>query len=398
MANRARLGSALAAVIAAIAPAITGAGPVIAEPTLEPISQVSFEDGSHQEFARIGGRDYAFVATGTTQGTADLRVIDVTTPERPRVVAKIPCGTYQGHIQLSHDKKTLILGLDTPSLGACMPAGMMGFATVDISDPTHPRPVGYASIPRGSHSTAAHPTKPIVYNGDGFPEAPGEMQIWLIKDPSRPKLVSTLATGEHSPHDLSFSHDGRMAALASVTSLKLLDTSDPLNPKIEFVTQCPGCVHTHEARFTPDGTGLVVNDEFLTGPNPCPGGALYFYEIVETPAGRSLELTGEYVPNQIVLDPRSQVAFCTPHVFDISDDGTKIAASWHRGGVHYLDISETNGAAFGTMAPAGGVKEIASYFPDGDSFSAKFHRGPYIYLVDSRRGFEILRVNGPAQP
>jgi hypothetical protein len=393
---RTNLGALVVALLAVAGPSASSlAAP--AEPgsaKLEPVALIPFKNGSHQVFAQIHGRDYAFVATGVTDTNGELRVIDVTQPTKPKVVAKIPCGTYQGHLQLSADKKTLILGVDTPSLGACVPAGEMGFATVDISNPKKPRPIGYAPMARGSHTTATHPTKPFVYNGQGFPEAPGEMEIWSIANPAKPKLVNTFKTGEHSPHDLSFNADGTLAALASVSSLKLLDTTDPANPTIEFVTQCPGCQHTHEARFTPDGAHLVVNDEALSGPYPCPGAALHIYEVVELPSGsHALRLEGEYYPGEVGTDANSQVGFCTSHVFDISAEGTKIAASWHSDGIRYLDISQTTGATFGTMAPAGGVVELASYTPpNSDMFSAKFNRGPYIYAVDIQRGFEVLRI------
>ena len=176
--------------------------------------------------------------------------------------------------------------------------------------------------------------------------------------------------------------------------MKLLDTSDPVNPTIEFVTQCPGCVHTHEARFTPDGTKLVVNDEFVAGPNPCPGAALYFYDVVDAPTGTALVMTGAYFPSDLIVNGNAEATFCTAHVFDISDDGTKIAASWHGAGVRYLDIEATSGFTFGALAATpGGVQEEGSYLaPNSDAFSAKFHKGPYIYVVDVLRGFEVLKI------
>jgi hypothetical protein len=270
----------------------------------------------------------------------------------------------------------------------------MGFATIDVSDPRKPEPVGFTEISRGSHSAAAHPTKPLVYNGDGFPEVPGEMQIWSIKDPSRPKLVTTVNTGEHSPHDLAFNADGSTLATANVSSLKLYDTTDPQQPALEFVTQCPGCQHTHETRFTPDGKRLVANDESVNPFSPCPGGALYFYDVLDSPQGHALSLTGTYTPSDVGFTSTSRVGFCTAHVFDISADGTKVAASWHYAGLRYVDISKTNGATWGSHAsPPDGAKELGWWVhPEGDTFSAKFHRGPYIYTMDSERGFEIFRI------
>ncbi|MDQ3982127.1 MAG: hypothetical protein M3271_05545 [Actinomycetota bacterium] len=386
----------LCALVAAVAAPAASRGVEQAEGYgLEPVALVPFEDGSHLELSTIGGRDYAFVTTAVrSDSDVELRVIDVTSPEKPRVVARLGCGDFQGNVQISHDRKTLILGIDAPAdAGSCFPPGEMGFLTIDIRNPRKPRPIGYALNENGSHSTAAHPTKPFVYNGEGFPDAPGRVQIWSIENPAKPELVGTFDTGEHSAHDLSFSRDGKMAALASVTSLKLLDTTDPADPKIEFVTQCPGCIHTHEARFTPDGKRLVVNDEFVSDPSACPGAALYFYDVVDLPSGHGLQLTGEYYPEDLVVNGNDEVTFCTSHVFGISPDGTKLAAAWHGAGVRYLDISEATGVTVGKQGTPGGVRELGSYLADGgDTFSAKMHRGPYVYSVDSNRGFEVLRV------
>ena len=46
-------------------------------------------------------------------------MIDITNPMKPKVAALLPCGLYQGDVQISHDGRTLILGADTgvaPSL------------------------------------------------------------------------------------------------------------------------------------------------------------------------------------------------------------------------------------------------------------------------------------------
>lgn len=274
-----------------------------------------------------------------------------------------------------------------------MPAGLMGFITVDISNPTRPRPVGYAEIERGSHSLAAHPTKPYVYNGDGFPEAPGEMQVWSIKDPSKPNLVTTIDTGVHSPHDLAFSRDGSMLATANAVDLHLMDTRDPKNPSIVHTTQCPGCVHTHEARFTPDGQRLIVNDEHPN--NVCPGGALYFYDLEKAGSDYGLELTGTYTIGEVGPNAAGEVVTkCTPHIFDISGDGTKVATTWHQGGIRYLDISRSGGVTVGMLALVpGGPQELGAYTSErGFAFSAKFHKGPYIYVVDTNLGFQVFEI------
>ena len=326
-------------------------------------------------------------------GAGTLRVIDITAPEKPRVVGDLACGGNQGNVQLSHDLKTLVIGLDSPSDGACMPAGLMGFITVDISNPTKPRAIGYAEEPDGSHSLAAHPKKPFVYNGEGFPDAPGRMQVWSIANPDKPKLVRTVDTGAHSPHDLAFNRTGSMMATANAVNFHLMDTRNPADPKIVHTTQCPGCVHTHEARFTPDGKRLIVNDEYPAA--VCPGGFIYFYDIVEVAGSPSLELTGSYTASEVVTNADSDAGTkCTPHIFDISSDGTKMAATWHQGGIKYLDISKTSGHTVGphTIVP-GGPKELGWYLSeDSFAFSAKLHKGPYIYVVDGNIGFQVFKI------
>ncbi|MDP9069668.1 MAG: hypothetical protein M3N53_15195 [Actinomycetota bacterium] len=357
---------------------------------LKPIAMIPFENGTHLEVTTIKGRDYAF-ATDVDPGS--LRVIDVTVPQKPRVVAKLRCGGFQGNVQISHDKKTLLIGLDAPSKGGCMPVGQMGFVTIDISKPSKPRPVGYATIERGSHSLATHPSKPYVYNGEGFPETSGEMQVWSIADPARPKLVTTLDTGAHSPHDLAFNKDGSMAATANVVNFHVLDTTNPVDPKIVATSQCPGCLHTHEARFTPDGKKVIVNDEYPAAPT-CPTGGLYFYDLSRD---HQLTLTGAYLQGEKGANANNEAGFCTPHVFDISEDGMKLATSWHTAGIKYLDISDTSGITVGAeQVVPGGPKELGWYANrGGDAFTAKLHEGPYIYTVDVRLGFQIFKIDRP---
>ena len=358
---------------------------------LELVAEIPLGSGSHLETVTIGGREYAFVSD--IEGLGELHTIDITDPEKPRIKATIPCNGNQGNVQISHDKKTLVIGIDARSSGGCVPMGKMGFVTVDISDPVRPRVLGFAENTKGSHSLAAHPTKPFVYNGEGFPEAPGAMQVWSIKNPAKPKLVKTVDTGIHSPHDLAFNKSGTMMATANAVNLHLMDTRDPSDPKIVHTTQCPGCLHTHEARFTPDGKRLIVNDEYPAA--ACPGGGIYFYDIVGTEGAESLELTGAYTIEDLVINASSAATTkCTPHIFDISADGTKMAATWHEGGLRYLDIGETAGVTVGphTVVPGGPV-QLGWYLSDGAyTFSAKLHKGPYIFVVDSNIGFQVFKI------
>ena len=370
---------------------------------LELVATVPYEEGTHLVQATIKGREYMFAASQSRSAVAKLRVIDITIPPKPKLVAEIDCGHFQGNLQLSADKKTLILGMDGSAVGgSCSPQPNEGFATIDISDPTDPRPVGFASIPGGSHSTAAHPTKPLVYNApEGSPvpdrRAAPVLEIWSIANPAKPKLINSVPLpGVHSPHDISFSKDGSMAGLANISTFHLVDSRDAGNPVVGYTGQCPGCQHSHEARFTPDGKTLVVNDESMVGSGyPCPGGALYFYDIGGEPGARTVELAGTYAPDDIGVNAAGAPGFCTGHVFDISSDGKRLATSWHSGGIRYLDISSHTGYTLGTTwsSSPDAVREIGSYATaTGDYFATKLHKGPYVYATDMTEGFQVFKI------
>ena len=122
---------------------------------------------------------------------------------------------------------------------------------------------------------------------------------------------------------------------------------------------------------------------------------MYFYDLTISDGAAEAALTGTYSIGEVGATATTEAGFCTPHVFDISRDGTKVAASWHAAGVRYLDITNRQGATVGADPPAGteGVRELGSYTSEGgDSFSAKFLRGPYIYSVDIPTGLQIFKV------
>jgi hypothetical protein len=393
---------------AVIAGMITGAStvPAGAKRTAQPlkgegaglkiIANIPYSSGSDMEFTTIKGRDYAFTGSfASVQDGGGLHVIDVTNPEKVKEVAWLKCPVYQNDIQISHDNKTVIMAADSAGgPDGCLSIGKAGFMTVDVRNPKKPKPIGFAEIPRGSHNTTAHPKKPYVYNSDSDVGNPrGEIQVWSIKNPAKPKLVNTVQALGHSPHDISFNSKGTQAVTAGVDNIELYDTTDPENPTLQITFQCPGCSITHDAKFTPDDAGLIIGDEGGGGgAYPCPGGALYFYQLQ---GGIIPVLTGIYEPDEIALarDDQGGPGACTSHVFDISDDGTKVSISWYTAGTRYLDITGMTGAAFGDAGDTGGIKELGYFMPDGgNSWSSKFYKGNYIYSNDINRGFDVFKI------
>ena len=373
---------------------------------LDPVAKVEYSDGMHLAVTRIKGRDYVFASAATVTPGGGIRVLDVTNPARPNVVATIPCSGGQGFLDISHDGRTLIVGEGRPHpVDPCMPAEAIGFYNIDISNPRKPKPIGYALGERAGHHLDAHPTKPFVYVAHGDPALTsaahlGSYEVWSIANPAKPKLVTTAkVTGYHGPHDFAFNADGTRAVASSMTAIQVLDTSDPTNPKELEVLQCPGCSHNHEAHFTPDQKHVVVSDETTGGiASPCPLGALYFYEwSVEGP--EHMTLVGEWQPAEAGTPSGAptNAPLCTTHVFGISADGTKIAASWHNAGVRVIDISEMAGVGIGDQGP--GAKELGWHVePGADAWSAKFDRtGRYVFVNDANLGFQVYRLNATAR-
>lgn len=359
---------------------------------LELVANIEYPGGSDMEFLTRKGRDYAI--TGAYGETGAMRVIDVTKPERPKLVATLNCNLAQNDVQISADQKTVLLSSDgVGSADACLGVGKRGFMTVDITNIKAPKPIGYAENPAGSHNTTAHPTKPYVYNSSSG-ETPGVVHIWSIKNPKKPELVSTYtALGTSAPHDISFNEDGSRALLAGGgKSVELLNTSDPEKPVMLAKTMCPDCSLSHDAKFTPDGRHVIIGDEANGGGTfACPGGALHFYELQGTETQPVFVLIGAYEPNEIVFAQGTTLTSCTSHVMDVSDDGTHLTLGWYGAGTRYLDITNMTGVTIGDQG--NGVKEAGWFIPvNGDSWASKFYKGPYIYSNDIHRGFDVYKI------
>ena len=306
--------------------------------------------GTDAEVRKINGRDYVFATSRSPLAEGGgVHVIDVTNPAKAKVVATVPCVVSQGDLQTSHDMKTLMLAHDSAGgPESCTGLGKVGFITIDIRNPLKPKVLGHADT-NGSHNITAHPTKPYVYNSTSKLAPPGDIQIWSIKNPAKPVLVNTVRSLPHAPHDISFDKKGNYAVTAAISHFDIFDTSDPENPSLVYSSQCPGCSITHDAKFTPDGKHVLIGDEGGGGGTyVCPGGAWYVYDFTVPPVP---VLTGVYEPNEFVTSrsfegqpgPGNLPNGCTSHVFDISDDSTKIAISWYTVGTRYLDITSAIG-------------------------------------------------------
>lgn len=351
--------------------------------------------GTDHENVEFGNKTYAFATSRCSLAEGGgVYVIDITNPPQAHVVAVVPCVVSQGDIQVSYDKKTLLLGHDSAGgPEACTGLGVTGFLTIDISNPVKPKVVGHATGD-GAHNMTAHPTKPIVYvsNSGLVPGARSRIQIWSIKNPAKPELLGEVKSLPHAPHDISFNKKGTMAVTAAISHFDIWDTSDPVHPTILYESQCPGCSITHDAKFTPDDKHILIGDEGGGGgAYACPGGAFYVYDFSAPPVP---VLTGIYEPAEFIVNHDGAVGSCTSHVFEISRDSTKVAISWYSLGTRYLDISAAIGVTVGSARDPEGMKECGWFHPEGGvTWSSKFSTDEkYITSNDEDRGFDIFKI------
>jgi hypothetical protein len=361
---------------------------------LKLIKNIPIGTGTDHENVEFGKKTYSFATSRSPLAEGGgVHVIDITDPTKAKVVATIPCVVSQGDVQISHDKKTLLLGHD--SMGgpeACTGVGVVGFLTIDISNPLKPKVLGHATGD-AAHNVTAHPTKPYVYVSKSLagPTAP-RVQIWSIKNPAKPEAVGVFPSLPTNPHDVSFNKKGDLAVTAAISHFAIYDTSDPEAPTLLFETQCPGCTITHDAKFTPDDSHILIGDEGGGGGTyPCPGGAWYVYDFSAPPVP---VLTGIYEPANFVANEEGGTGGCTSHVFEISKDSTKIAISWYHLGTRYLDITSAIGVTVGNTGPPTGIIECGWYVPEGaNSWSSKFSTDErYITSNDINRGFDIYKI------
>lgn len=351
--------------------------------------------GTDHENIEFGKKTYTFaMSVCPVADGGGLYVIDTTVPPKAKIVGYLPCSVSQGDVQVSADKKTLLIGHDSAGgPDACTGLGKVGFITVDITNPTKPKAIGHATGD-GAHNVTAHPKKPYVYvsNSALVPGTSSHIQIWSIKNPAKPELVNQFDSLPHAPHDISFNKKGTKIVTAAITHWDIFNTEDPENPVLEWTGQCPGCSITHDAKFTPDDKHILIGDEGGGGgAYACPGGAWYVYDYATAPVPI---LTGIYEPANFITNQEGAVDSCTSHVFEISDDSTKIAISWYTLGTRYLDITTAVGLTVGATRTPTGITECGWFVPEGgSSWSSKFSTDQkYITSNDINRGFDIYKI------
>jgi hypothetical protein len=425
-----------AGAVAALLPATAQAGAgqqlpaVAASKNLEMVATIPFKAGTDLEFFSRELTSYRvadgsvvdsdvpverhFAMVGNQQSGA--KIVDITDPEKPYQVSEVRnCTVGQGDIQVTKDGMVAAIAWQTS--GSCKTEAnkklTRGSVLVDLSDVYAPKVVGGAPDRDGAHNNTIHPSGNYLYiSTSGIAETAARVPIYNISDPANPTLVQIWSSPGNSPHDVRFSDDGTRAYLAGISQYRILDTTDPEAPKLISTIVPPGGSIGHDTLVTPDKAFLFLGDEAGGGGTfPCPGGAIYVYDIRNDAAPVLLGLAeagGGPVTDRQIDEPGagSVRGGCTAHVMDLNPDKQSLTLGWYTLGTRTFDFSALYNAdgkpkvgpalAYGFAGV--GIVEDSYIVPEGgNTWSAKqYHKVPgYIFSDDINLGLYVSKITTP---
>lgn len=397
---------------------IPGAGGTDLQFFSRDLSEFEAADGTMTSAPKVKGQKGPRTATRhfAMVGNQDsgAKIVDITDPEAPYTVADLGdqgCVVGQGDIQVTQDGMLASIAFQTD--GGCTLAdgteATYGSILVDLSDPYAPVPVGNATDPDGAHNNTIHPSGDYLYiSTSGITETTARVPVYDISDPTNPVLVTEFQAPGNSPHDIVFNDAGDRAYMAGISQNRIVDTSNPADPQLITTIVTPGESIGHDAVVSPDGAFLFLGDEGGGGlPYPCPGGAVYTYDIrdenVPILLGASYADVGPVTNNQTGELDGAGVGACTAHVMDLNPDGTSFTLGWYTAGTRTFDFSalyDANGEprtlsaiAFGPTGTA--VTQSGYIVPeDADTWSAKQYAPVpgYIFSDDQNLGLYVTRI------
>jgi hypothetical protein len=424
---------ALAALTAAMLLAL--AAPALAHPT-RPVGPTLPADLTHASTDNVEylGRfpEHAGTAGGRLSEDGErfyltdprgVFIYDVTTPEAPALLGSVPLyqqGLSVALAQEDPDTDSEILVVD----GATTPFGTAALHVIDVSDPTDPKVAGSTGVTdhtwtcvsgeRGGEQVGCA----YVYGRTGH--------IVDITDIANPTRVGSwrdaIGTrgGEGYVHDLTEIRPGLV--MTAGLRAALLDTSDPAKPielsRIDFDPNRFTQFGYHSVEWMTHGEDDTLDPFVVLGTEVAPPGrtnlagsdcehensvievwdaseivaAMDLYEVDGDPSvfdGATWTRTDTYDASGRGLfvqgNAPGHVLYCA-HWMDIHPDfdaGGLLTISYYDRGTRFVEVDE-----------AGKMSEIGWMVPaEGYSGSSRWITDEIVYVMDYRRGMEVLRVD-----
>lgn len=277
-----------------------------------------------------------------------------------------------------------------------------GVRIFDIARPRQPKLVAALEVDCGSHTHTLLPDGDKLYLYiHSYPLVSGVGPACNLANhrknfiaqvnldaPAKTKVVGSLDVSP-SPgcHDVTFYPKIGLAAAACLTESQVWDIKNPVKPEIVSRIRSPFILH-HSAGFSWDGKTMLIGDEHAgaaagTGCAPgdpeSPVGAMWFYDISDPAAPREVGHFGP--PRMAIPDSPNEVIrhSCTNHNFAVlpmkNPKKQIVSTSWYAAGISVIDFSD----------PAN-PEEMAYYVPDyggekPDTWAAYWYNGR-IYTND----------------
>lgn len=431
---------------AAAAPAPGGGLATARDPRFEqltenvsPAAHVPFEQGTDMQFQRREGphrrarvvvpgpRDYVFLgsdasefasAGGTTPADGvGFRVVDVTNPRAPQVLAQVACTGHTGDVAVYEnlllqpiEREAPFYGFEgAPSNTGCSRthdpqglnvSGAAGVRVFDISDPARPVLVRFVKAAEfgggGVHNVTVVPWAGLAYLSTFTLFTPSPRLVYLdLRKPRFPVTVlpmrSITPNAVNECHDIALDPARRLMFCGAFEQGHIWDGADPRRPRHITTMTNDGIFHYHDMKLAPDGrtlviaaeqTGpdeIVVTQEVGAGGNSCVGdrrsAALWFYDLGSPAAPR---LLGTFAPRT----PMPTKGMCTSHLFSFIPGSDRLVTSWMDGGGFVVDYGRLPGLrGAGTPTPFSVADEQAWFLPVGATFWSAYYWHGKLYAL-----------------
>ena len=371
--------------------------------------------------------DLAFWGDLAYAGSYDgFRIIDISDPRAPEVLAEVRCRTRQGDISVWDG--LVFLSTDTPTSDAGCAEGshdttagargaFEGIRVFDARDTANVRLVASVRTDCGSHTHSLYPdpgagrvllyvsSYPAVETSLGPNCRPPFGRFSVVEVPlSRPDLASVAAevplpgtplyewgnvpgfTPGRGCHDIQVFVEMELAAAACMGEGQLWDLSDPVHPRITTHIDNPAIAFWHSAAFTWDGRYVVFGDERFSDQDceSSTAGAVWIYDL-DDPRD---PITSFQVPRPQPTDFERGL-YCTAHNFNFVPvpDRYLMVSAWYQAGTTVIDMTDVTEP-----------REVAFYdaqVPTGsDAWSAYWYDG-LVVANDIGRGVDVFRLSIP---
>ncbi|MDP3063839.1 MAG: hypothetical protein Q8O40_11620 [Chloroflexota bacterium] len=324
------------------------------------------------EAGRVGGKPYAFLASG-----GGVYIVDISRPEAPKMVSD------------TIRTKSVVLGLALSEGVLYVAANDDGLFVYDVSSPATPKLLSTVSALGGVGDVAVQGRYAYAVDEHNLTSS---LRVLDVSDPSQPKEMGEYV---HSWRGFHVAVQGDRAYMEG-EALATVDISDPAHP-------------TEVARFTPPGGPYVGDDGRLY----LAAGYRSGLQVLDLGRGDAPTLLGTYdTPGDCeavaVRDGHAYVADggMGLRVYDVSDPSRLQETSSLAAG-YAMDISLMDGYAYLADLDGGlhvvdisapdDPKEVGSFSVPGDSLGVAV-RPPYAFVATGLTGVKVLDVSDPAMP